>query len=48
MKINLFFLIMIVILPFRVLAQPVEFPLPDNWKARRAVDITANGIFYKA
>ncbi|MBK7711412.1 MAG: glycosyl hydrolase [Bacteroidales bacterium] len=43
MKINLFYLIMLVVLPLQALAQPVEYPLNDNWKAKRATDITADG-----
>ena len=43
MKINLFYLILMVIVPIQALAQPVEYPLNSNWKAKRAADIPADG-----
>ena len=43
MKINLSILIILVVMPLKALAQPVEYPLNDNWKAKRAADITADG-----
>ena len=43
MKINLFYLVLLVILPAQLLSQPVEYPLHNNWKAKRAADITADG-----
>ena len=43
MKINLLYLIMLIILPVRVLSQQVVYPLHDNWEAKRAADITADG-----
>ena len=43
MKINLFYFIMLVVLPLEAFAQPVEYLLKDNWKAKRAVDVTADG-----
>jgi mannosylglycoprotein endo-beta-mannosidase len=43
MKINLFYLIMLVVLPLRGLAQPEEYALNGNWKAKRATDIITDG-----
>ena len=43
MKINLFYLFILFIVPIQALAQPVEYPLHDNWKAKRAADITVDG-----
>lgn len=43
MKINLFYLFLLVIVPIQTLAQAVEYPLHDNWKAKRAGDITVDG-----
>jgi mannosylglycoprotein endo-beta-mannosidase len=39
----LFCLIVFVMLSFHALAQPVKYLLHDNWKAKRATDITADG-----
>ncbi len=43
MRITLLYLIVLVVLPLHALAQPVEVSLPDNWKAKRAADINADG-----
>lgn len=43
MKINLLYLIILVVLPLRTLAQPEELTLPCDWKAKRAADILADG-----
>ena len=43
MKIHLFTLILLVVLPMRAITQPLEYPISDNWKAKRASDITADG-----
>ncbi len=43
MKINLFYLFLLVIVPIQTLAQSVEYPLHGNWKAKRAADIPADG-----
>jgi mannosylglycoprotein endo-beta-mannosidase len=43
MKITLFCLFLMIILPIKVLAQPVDYPLHENWKAKRASDMTADG-----
>ncbi len=43
MKIKLHFLIILAVLPILSMAQTVELSLPDNWKAKRAADINADG-----
>jgi mannosylglycoprotein endo-beta-mannosidase len=43
MKTNLLHLFLLVIMPIQASAQSVEYPLHDNWKAKRAADITADG-----
>jgi mannosylglycoprotein endo-beta-mannosidase len=43
MKITSFYLIVFIILPLNGLTQPVKYMLNDNWKAKRAVDILADG-----
>jgi len=43
MKRNLFHLIIMVALPLQILAQPTEYLLNENWKAKRATDISVDG-----
>jgi mannosylglycoprotein endo-beta-mannosidase len=43
MKITLSFLIVSLLMPLNLLAQPDEYLLKDNWKAKRATDLTADG-----
>jgi mannosylglycoprotein endo-beta-mannosidase len=38
-----FFLVALLLLPINCLTQPVKFNLHDNWKAKRAADIPADG-----
>jgi len=43
MKIILFYQIFLIIMPLQALAQPVKYLLHNNWKTKRATDITADG-----
>ena len=43
MRIRFFYLLILAILPIQIIAQPVEYPLDSNWKAKRAADIPADG-----
>ena len=43
MKLTHSFLIVLITLPLNIFAQPDKFLLHDNWKAKRAIDITADG-----
>ena len=40
---NYFLLVLFLMLHLAIIAQPVKFLLPDNWKAKRAMDVPADG-----
>jgi mannosylglycoprotein endo-beta-mannosidase len=43
MKSVFIYLFALVVLPLQLMAQPARYPLNENWKAKRAADITEDG-----